>query len=55
MIPPAKFTPACWAEAKGIVILDPDGWRLDDAPDWDEPISEYEFDWRAVFCTIRMI
>lgn len=45
-------TPAEWAEIKGLYIMDPDGWRSDDAPDCDQPICESEFDTRASMSTV---
>lgn len=47
-----KKTPEDWAEEKGIVIVDPDGWRRDGAPALDEPITEEEFNRRAAESTI---
>lgn len=39
-----KRTPSEWEEIDKIKILDPDGWRKEDAPSWDTPISYSE--WR---------
>jgi hypothetical protein len=48
----ARFkTPDEWCAIKGVRILDPDGWRIEGAPAWDEPISEVEFDERLMFST----
>lgn len=44
-------TPDEWCRAKGLRILDPDGWRTDDAPPWDKPIREADFDNRAGMST----
>lgn len=44
-------TPTEWAELRGIVILDPDGWRTKDAPRFDEPISLNEFTERVTVST----
>jgi hypothetical protein len=48
-------TPEEWLKllAPGWAIADPDGWRQRDAPDFDAPISENEFRWRFVMCTVR--
>lgn len=45
-------TPDEWCEIKGIYIMDPDGWRSEGDPAWDEPISEEEFNWRSSASTI---
>lgn len=48
-----KKTPEDWARLKGIVIVDPDGWRDDENyRRWDEPITEEEFRRRAAVSTI---
>jgi hypothetical protein len=47
----AKRTPEQWCAEYGIRILDPDGWRSKDAPDWTEPLTLAEFYDRAVQCT----
>jgi hypothetical protein len=48
-------TPDEWLTIKkpGWTIADPDGWRMKDAPAYDEPISEREFGWRFNVCTVR--
>jgi hypothetical protein len=38
-----------------ILIVDPDGWRMKDAPAWTEPITEQEFGWRAAMSTQRTL
>lgn len=43
--------PIEWAQLKRLVILDPDGWRLDGKA-LNEPIDEEEFDLRAGRSTI---
>jgi hypothetical protein len=43
--------PEEWCRAYGVHIYDPDGWRLDGAPAWDEPISLVEFWGRAQVST----
>ena len=45
-------TPQEWQEIMGVVIMDPDGWRTKDAPAWDEPITQSEFQTRAAISTI---
>ncbi len=40
------FTPSEWEKILRVQILDPDGWRTDDAPSWDTPISRDEFNRR---------
>lgn len=40
-----------WAAARGITIVDPDGWRHDGTP-LDKPITEDEFEQRLVNCTV---
>lgn len=44
-------TPSEWAALLDLYIMDPDGWRMDGAPAWDEPISRAEFDMRAGMST----
>ena len=44
--------PSEWAKKLGIVILDPDGWRGKDGRDFEDPISEAEFERRKVISTI---
>jgi hypothetical protein len=46
-----RKTPTEWCKAKSIRIFDPDGWRSDSDPDWNEPISEADFDRRAGIST----
>lgn len=36
----------------GYVVLDPDGWRGQDAPPWDRPIPYAEFERRLMECTV---
>lgn len=31
--------PEEWCDRYGLIILDPDGWRTHDAPDWNEPVT----------------
>lgn len=50
--PVTKLTPEHWEKLKGIVIVDPDGWRRDGYFLWDNPITEEEFDRRAAESTI---
>lgn len=46
-VAPERRPPEEWCESYGLVVLDPDGWRSPDAPDWHEPISLAEF-WERV-------
>lgn len=46
-------TPNEWADALGIHILDPDGWRDNDYRSFLDPIAADEFDRRVWPCTIR--
>lgn len=48
-----KRTPAEWCTLKEVVILDPDGWRVD-GKDWNKKITEKEFDERLYSCTVRL-
>jgi hypothetical protein len=48
-------TPDEWCRIKGIQILDADGWRGHDAKDWSEPLTELDFEERALVCTQRNI
>lgn len=45
-------TPTEWQEYLDYVILDPDGWRREDAPSWDTPITKEEFLHWASYSTI---
>jgi hypothetical protein len=47
-------TPEEWCKLTGTRILDPDGWRMRDAPPWEYPISELEFHWRAGMSTVSI-
>lgn len=44
--------PAAWATRQGVVLMDPDGWRVDNKSLAD-PITEAEFDERVSVSTIR--
>jgi hypothetical protein len=46
-----KRTPAEWEKIKDIKVLDADGWRVDQK-NWDDPISEKEWDRRIYISTI---
>lgn len=60
-----KKTPEEWCQIKGVIIVDPDGWRdmplaqknetgnLDGLQNWDTPIDEAEFDRRAALSTAK--
>ena len=49
---PNRKTPEEWAAVKRLYVLDPDGWRGEGSPSWDEPIDEAEFDDRAAMSTV---
>ena len=46
-------TPEEWQKIKEVKIYDPDGWRTDKKP-FDEPISEEEFERRAIDSTVMV-
>ena len=46
-----KKTPQQWSIEEDVLILDPDGWRMPDAPEWDEPIDYLEWSWRSAIST----
>lgn len=46
-----KKKPSDWASEKGIIVLDPDGWRRDDTS-FEEPCTEGEFMRRMMVSTI---
>lgn len=46
-----KYHPQVWALRRGYVIMDPDGWRVDDKS-FDEPVTEEEFNQRVGVSTI---
>ena len=45
-----KRKPADWAREFGIVVRDPDGWRVDNQP-WRKPITREDFIARAIGST----
>ena len=47
-----KLTAEQWCDRLGIRVVDPDGWRKQDAPAWSDPIDRGEFDKRAADSTI---
>jgi hypothetical protein len=50
-----KRTPEEWLtlEAyKDYLIMDPDGWRGADAPDWNTPLNRKDFEARLFQCTL---
>lgn len=50
-------TPNEWLETpefKGVVVMDPDGWRSEDAPKWTDPITLEEFRRRLMVCSVMM-
>ena len=47
-------TPTAWLATPrylGVTILDPDGWRHNDGRNWDDAITEDEFENRLMQCT----
>jgi hypothetical protein len=50
---PDLRTPDAWCTEYGLEIADPDGWRTEDAPAWDQPITLPEFAARYYLCTVR--
>lgn len=51
---PSKLkTPDEWRELYDLDIRDPDGWRTNDAPPWDQPIGLPEFWERFNQSTVR--
>lgn len=44
--------PREWAEEKHLVVRDADGWR-NDQQDWDDPVTEAEFDRRIAESTVE--
>lgn len=47
-----KKTPTEWEQIDKIKIIDPDGWRIPNAPRWDEPITRKDWDFRMGISTI---
>lgn len=45
-------TPEEWQEITGIRVMDPDGWRGEFDPSWNQPISKAEFIQRASRSTV---
>lgn len=48
-------TPEDWLqtpEFKGTIVMDPDGWRKEGSPKWEEPITIEEFRSRLLECTV---
>ena len=52
---PDLRTPEDWCTEYGLDIRDPDGWRHEDAPPWDEPITLVEFARRYTKSTARCV
>lgn len=50
---PIKKAPEIWCFDTGIIIMDPDGWRGKNDPEWDEPITRDDFIKRAMISTCR--
>ncbi len=51
---PEKKTPTEWSEIYGVVIIDPDGWRLPYSPWWDTPIDQQDWERRLFISTIMV-
>ena len=51
---PQSRTPEQWCAEYGLVISDPDGWRVSDAPPWDQPVGLVEFADRYALSTVNM-
>lgn len=51
---PELKTPDEWCKIKGFRIMDPDGWRGHDRPDWDCPLTEEAFMLLAAESTIDL-
>lgn len=50
---PVKRTPQEWAATKGLLIIDPDGWRTAGSPPFDEPCEWSEdVELRLWRCTV---
>jgi hypothetical protein len=50
-----ELKPFAWCEQYGIEIMDPDGWRMANSPDWNTPIKREDFLFRMGISTIRII
>ena len=50
-----KRKPEVWCRLKNVEILAPDGWRGAYLKPYDEPITEADFDARALLCTLRIV
>lgn len=51
-------TPIQWLEEpeyKGIIVMDPDGWRHNDGVTWDTPITQGDFAMRLFESTIQFL
>jgi hypothetical protein len=44
-----------WSKLYGVVVRDPDGWRVEDAPSWETPITEDDFSSRMARSTVQII
>ncbi len=52
-----RKTPNEWLETpefKGVVVMDPDGWRSEGAPKWTDPITLDEFRRRLMVCSVML-
>jgi hypothetical protein len=48
---PTLKTPQEWAADLGYRIYDPNGWRMWDAPPFDQPTTWQDFEWRFAMST----
>lgn len=55
MTDPVRRTPAEWAAEIGYRILDPDGWRHDGGPPFDQPLTYAEFEPRFAVSTVQAV
>lgn len=51
---PVKMVPEDWCTITGIEIIDPDGWRGQEALSCDDPITREDFITRAQVSTCKM-
>jgi hypothetical protein len=50
---PELKTPSQWEKEYKILIIDPDGWRMKGAPEWEDAITREDFEQRAWMSTIK--
>lgn len=49
-----SLPPDEWCRLLGVKVMDPDGWRGQEALDWETPISRIEFGRRVRMSTVRL-